>query len=219
MTQGQVAKPIAAEGNDIPNVYFLESLSQLKALAEPLRYRMCLLLNKPMTSAGLARELGIARAKAHYHLKQLEAAGLARFHSEGLSHGIVEKFYVIVGRMLDFSHLMPKSDKLISSNVTPETVGAVSDFLSVMLEVSRDEALKEQDGAQLDKGHYFDFDSLLTLEQFAKIKGRLKALRSDILDMTRENETQRSFRNDLVRFHLTNYLTLLTQRAGDGSEK
>ena len=35
-------------------------------------------------AAGLARALGLSRPKAHYHLKQLEAVGIARLHSEAL---------------------------------------------------------------------------------------------------------------------------------------
>ncbi|MBS1164459.1 MAG: hypothetical protein H6R00_484 [Proteobacteria bacterium] len=192
----------------IPDVYYLESLEQLRALAEPLRYRMSVLLDRPMTCAGLARELGIARPKAHYHLKLLEQVGLVRFHSEGMAHGIVEKFYVVVGRMLDFSRLLPTGNALLPDNVSPETVSAVSDFLAAMLDVSRLKTKQLAAEAQLGHSHYFDFESELTPEQYDAVKARLKALKDEILAMTRQNDGLGKFPHaDLVPFHLTNYLT------------
>ncbi len=125
----------ATEGEPVPDIYFLETVEQVKVLGDPLRYRMALLLAQPMTCAGLARALKLTRPKAHYHLKQLESVGVVRPHSQALSNGIVEKFYVTAGRMLHFGKLMPRDGKL-PENVSPETVGAISAFLAAMLQVS-----------------------------------------------------------------------------------
>lgn len=189
-----------------PDVYYLKSLKQLQMLGEPVRYRMITLLRRPMTSAGLARELGIARAKAHYHLKQLEAVGLVRFHGEGMSHGIIEKYYVVVGRMLDFTRLMPVKDGLIPSNVTLATYGAIAAFLAAMLDVSREQTLRSPDALSRGGGVYFDFESVLTAEQLDGVKDKLRRLRAEILEMSSDAEADGD-REDLVPFHLTTYLS------------
>lgn len=208
----QVAVPI-------PNVYHLESLGQLKALAEPIRYRMILSLKKPMTSARLARELGISRPKAHYHLRQLESAGLVRFHGEGMSHGITEKYFVVVGRMFDFTRLMPIKDELIPNDLTLATYGAIAAFLATMLEVSREHTLQTPDALHKGGGVYFDFESVLTVEQADRLKGKLRKLRREVLEMSREAEAMTEKRSDLVPFHLTTYLSPLASNEPDGGDE
>lgn len=203
----------------IPDVYHLESLKQLKALAEPLRYRMIILLKKPLTCARLARELGISRAKAHYHLKQLESAGLVRFHSEGMSHGITEKFYVVVGRMFDFTRLMPTKDDLVPNNVTLASYGAIAAFLATMLEVSREHTLQSPNALRRGEGLYFDFESVLTVEQLDRVKERLQSLREEILEMSSEAEEAAANSAGLVPFHLTTSLSPRPPLAADDDDQ
>lgn len=202
----------------IPDIFYLSTLDQIRAMADPLRYQMCLLLSRPMTGAGLARSLNIARPNAHYHLKFLEGVGLVRPHSEDASSGIVEKYYVIVGRVLDFTRMMPRTDALIPDNVSPATVGAISDFLATMLEVSRYKTLHAIDQSAVRDGHYFDFESYLTGAQFAAVLARLETLREDIVHMTRANESAAGIRADLVQFHLTNYFIRTGPAKADGSD-
>ena len=193
---------------DLPEVYYLETLDQLKVLAEPIRYRMTILLETPTTAASLARKLGLTRPKAHYHLKQLEAVGLVRPHSEGLNNGIVEKFYIVSGRILDFSNLMPSKGDMIPENVSPETVGAITSFLSAMLQVSGEKTRDAVDAGSLGRNHYFDFESEVTPEQYAILRARLGQLREDSLAMARE--TRAAGAPETLRFHMTNYLTAIT---------
>ena len=193
---------------DLPEVYYLETLDQLKVLAEPIRYRMTILLETPTTAASLARKLGLTRPKAHYHLKQLEAVGLVRPHSEALNNGIVEKFYIVSGRILDFSNLMPARGDMIPDNVSPETVGAITSFLSAMLQVSGEKTRDQVDAGSLDKNHYFDFEAEVTPDQFAQLRERMKDLRRDSLAMARE--TREAGVGETLRFHMTNYLTAIT---------
>ncbi|WP_157937613.1 ArsR/SmtB family transcription factor [Oceaniglobus roseus] len=200
----------APEGEPVPDVYFLEDIEQVKVLGDPLRYRMALLLARPMTCAGLARALDLTRPKAHYHLKQLEAVGVVKPHSQALSNGILEKFYVTAGRMLHFGKLMPRGGAL-PGNVSPETVGAISAFLAAMLQVSGDRTRAVADAEGLEDGYYFDFEARLTRDQFEDVRDRLVALSEDIIAMTKGQDGGA----DTVPFHLTNYLTRLTDPPGE----
>lgn len=197
----------AADTALIPDVYFLETVEQVQALADPLRYRMALLLIRPMTCAGLARALGLTRPKAHYHLKQLESVGLARRHSDALSNGIVEKYYITAGRMLHFGRLMPQGGQQ-PANVSPETVSAISAFLAAMLQVSGDRTRAVAGAGALEAGYYFDFEARLTPEQFEDVRSRLETLSTDIIAMTRAAEAEPAERT--LPFHLTTYLTRLS---------
>ena len=192
---------------EVPDVYYLETLDQLRVLSDPLRYRMALLLETPATCAGLARALGLSRAKAHYHLKLLDAHGLVQPHSEALNNGIVEKYYVVRGRMLDFSRLMPLSEAEIPANVAPETVGAIGGFLAAMLQVSGEQTRGVASPGALSRGHYFDFEATVDAETFEAIRSDLRALRQRVLAAGRTEADGSGTK--AVRFHITNYLTPL----------
>ncbi|WP_187432269.1 hypothetical protein ROLI_014480 [Roseobacter fucihabitans] len=195
------------ENADIPDVYYIQSVDQLKALAEPMRYRMCLLLQRPTSCAALARSLGITRPKAHYHLKKLESVELVRPTSEALVNGIVEKYYIIVGRMLDFSHLLPNVDSDLPDNVSVDMVSAISDYLASMLVVSRENALDASENHARGKGYFFDFDSVLTPVQFEQIKTTLMDLKDEVLRLSTANLTRQDADADLIPFHLSSYIS------------
>jgi len=203
-TKKQQAETVAGPVAEIPDVYFLETPAQLKTLSEPMRYRMCLLLNTPMTCAALARELDVARPKAHYHLKLLESVGLVKLHSEELVNGILEKRYITVGRMLDFTQLLPTSNEQIPANISAKTISSISGFLGSMLAVSREVALANPSDVQ--QGHFFDFHAELTNDQYDGVKDRLSELREDIIKMTGENARAED-KTDQQSFHLTTYLS------------
>jgi len=193
--------------DEIADVYYLKSPSQLKVLAEPIRYRMCLLLTKPHSCAAVARSLKITRPKAHYHLKKLESVGLVRPYSEAVVNGIVEKYYLVIGRMLDFSHLVPRSNEVLPDNVSAEVVGAISDFLSSMLDVSRENALAAYESHALGKSYFFDFDSVMTRDQLDAIKAKMVALREEVIALSHQNLAGTQDGLDLVPFHMSAYIS------------
>lgn len=206
---------LVPDGEPPQDVYFLESIEQVKVLGDPLRYRMALLLARPMTCAGLARALGLTRPKAHYHLKQLESVGVVRRHSEALSNGIMEKFYVAAGRMLHFGKLLPRNAEL-PENVSPETVGAITGFLAAMLQVSGDRARSVANAGTLDDGYYFDFEARLTRSQFDTVREKLVTLSEQIIAMTKAGAADPA--EECVPFHLTNYLTRLPDEPTETDE-
>ncbi|MGG1556305.1 MULTISPECIES: ArsR/SmtB family transcription factor [Paenibacillus] len=80
-------------------VYIIEELEQLKTVSDPLRYKVLLyLIEKAYTGQQLAKLLGMARAKVHYHLNELEKHGFITVIRTELKNGIVQKFYRAVAR-------------------------------------------------------------------------------------------------------------------------
>ncbi|MDQ2092494.1 winged helix-turn-helix domain-containing protein [Rhodalgimonas zhirmunskyi] len=201
--------------DDIPKVYYLNSAEQLKALAEPLRYRMCMLLNKPMTCAGLARRLKIARPKAHYHLKKLQSVDLVKPYSEEMFNGILEKYYVIAGRVLDFSQLVPKTGATVPEDVSVESVSAISDYLASMLHVARENVMAASQSYALGKGFFFDADIVLTQEQFQMVKAKMYEIREEVVALSLKNSGENVRSEDLLSFHLSSNISLKTETNDD----
>jgi DNA-binding transcriptional ArsR family regulator len=72
----------------------MADVSDLRAIAHPVRLRMLsLLTGTPMSAADLARELGITHANASYHLRQLADAGQVVVAGEQKIRGGVAKLY------------------------------------------------------------------------------------------------------------------------------
>lgn len=87
--------------DQIAEQYTLQSVEQLRAVADPLRIRIFeALVQRPMTAKQVGQELGIAASKAHYHVRELERLGLARLVETRERGGILEKYYRAVARTL-----------------------------------------------------------------------------------------------------------------------
>lgn len=71
-----------------------EAIAALRSLAHPLRVRMLSLLTaEAMSTADVARELGLSHANASYHLRLLADAGRIRVVGERRIRGGVAKLY------------------------------------------------------------------------------------------------------------------------------
>ncbi len=188
----------------IQDIYYLENIEQLEAIADPIRFRMYFMMAEPKTGAQLARALGISRARAHYHLKILKKVGLVRFYGEGSSHGITEKYYQMVAHYLDSSRLIPKD--LVPNEVTLRSFKAAVKFIANLLDTSREgiSRLKVHEG--LGIGFHYTLSTRLTPDQFRLIKDELATIKNRIIEMERENE--RSGDNlPLVNCRATLFLT------------
>jgi DNA-binding transcriptional ArsR family regulator len=211
-------KPLTREGSPIQDVYYLETIEQLQAISDPIRYRMVIMMTKPMTGAQLARALDMSRPRARYHLKLLEEVGVVKFVGEGMSHGITEKYYQVVGRMLNFSKLMPNyQEGIVADDMNVEVFSAISQFLAAMLDVSRESILKSEAKESMSQGIWFDFASILKPEEIEYVKGKLSDLREEIIEMTRQNRmTMEPI--SVMEFRTTLFLTLLSdvfEKSGD----
>jgi DNA-binding transcriptional ArsR family regulator len=88
--------------DEIPEAYNLESIEQVRAMADELRIRIVeLLTQQPMTVTQLGEALGVATAKVHYHTRELERVGLLRLAFTREKSGILEKYYTAVARKLN----------------------------------------------------------------------------------------------------------------------
>jgi DNA-binding transcriptional ArsR family regulator len=84
---------------DLPEIYHLESIEQVRALADELRLRIVdLLLGQALTVTQLGKLLGVAPARVHYHVRELERVGLLRLVETREKGGILEKYYRAVAR-------------------------------------------------------------------------------------------------------------------------
>ncbi|MDE3228656.1 MAG: helix-turn-helix domain-containing protein [Chloroflexota bacterium] len=87
--------------DDLPERYSLETVEQLRGIADPLRIRIFeALAQRPLTATQLGDELQIAAPKAHYHVRELERLGLVTLAESRERGGIVEKYFRAVARNL-----------------------------------------------------------------------------------------------------------------------
>jgi DNA-binding transcriptional ArsR family regulator len=79
--------------------YEIENIEQLRTVADIRRLRIIeLLAGRPMTVTQLGELMGEAPAKMHYHVRELEKAGLLRLVETREKGGILEKYYQPVAR-------------------------------------------------------------------------------------------------------------------------
>lgn len=110
--------------DDIPEVYELETLEQLRAIADELRTRIAeALTHRAMTVTQLGDLLGQAPAKIHYHVRELERVGLIRLVATREKSGILEKYYRAVAKGFT------ASKTLLSNAPSDETFAAMRSFL------------------------------------------------------------------------------------------
>jgi DNA-binding transcriptional ArsR family regulator len=87
--------------SDIPDSYSLETVDQMRVIADELRQRIQdALAARPMTVTQVGELLGVTPAKIHYHVRELERVGLVRLVDTREKGGILEKYYRSVARYL-----------------------------------------------------------------------------------------------------------------------
>src|SRR5947209_2274242 len=96
----------------------------MRAIADELRQRIFItLVEHPMTVTQVGERLGVAPAKIHYHVRELERVGLLRLVETREKGGILEKYYRPIAREVN----VPRS--LLQRMSPDEVVSAMSDFL------------------------------------------------------------------------------------------
>ncbi|MDQ2717385.1 MAG: winged helix-turn-helix domain-containing protein [Chloroflexota bacterium] len=84
--------------------YEIETIEQLRAIADVLRVRILdLLRERPMTVTQVGEALHESPAKVHYHVRELERVGLLLLVETREKGGILEKYYQPVARELNVS--------------------------------------------------------------------------------------------------------------------
>ncbi len=111
---------------EIPDLYELETLEQLRAIADELRTRIVeALTHRAMTVTQLGEMLGQAPAKIHYHVRELERerVGLVRLVATREKSGILEKYYRAIAKSFT------AAKTLLSAAPTDETFATMRAFL------------------------------------------------------------------------------------------
>jgi DNA-binding transcriptional ArsR family regulator len=92
----------------------LTRLDQLRALAEPLRFRMVeTLIAAEQSATGLARALGVPTTRLYHHLEQLEKAGLIKVVRQVRRRGVDERVYQAT------AHELALAENLLAMNPDP----------------------------------------------------------------------------------------------------
>ncbi|HEY7834461.1 MAG TPA: winged helix-turn-helix domain-containing protein [Ktedonobacterales bacterium] len=88
---------------DLPPVMMLTTREQMKAVTEPTRSRILVIIqNQPATAKQIADRLGIPPGTIGHHLQVLENTGLARLIARRQVRGTVAKYYVRTARFICF---------------------------------------------------------------------------------------------------------------------
>jgi DNA-binding transcriptional ArsR family regulator len=110
--------------DELDEIYVAESVEQMRVIADDLRQRIFeALVEQPMTVTQVGEQLGIAPARIHYHVRELERVGLVRLVDTREKGGILEKYYRAVARHIMF----PMS--LVRSADPSEIFDAANDFV------------------------------------------------------------------------------------------
>ena len=105
--------------------FIARDIPTLKAMAEPLRMRLVMLLDHgDLTVKEMAAKLGVPPTRLYYHVRILEQHGLLRVASTRMVSGIEERRYASTAKTINVS------DELLSSP-------AIADVLKAMFDLAR----------------------------------------------------------------------------------
>jgi DNA-binding transcriptional ArsR family regulator len=171
-TQSRKFDRVKMTSEELLEVYNLETIEQMRAIADQLRQRiMQELLQEPRTATQVAEVLGLAPAKVHYHIRELERVGLVNLVFTREKGGILEKYFQPIARNLfvdeDLLQHTPPEEYIELANrllgdVRTNFVNALSRSVS---------APPEHDFMTLRLGHIW-----ITPDEFTQLKQELAAL-------------------------------------------
>ena len=109
-------------------VYELESIEQLRGIADPLRLRIIdHISEQAMTVTQVGEVLDEPANKVHYHMRELERLGLVHIVETREKSGILEKYYQTVARNL----AVPKT--LLRHASPDESIEATTELLQAIV--------------------------------------------------------------------------------------
>jgi DNA-binding transcriptional ArsR family regulator len=170
--------------------YYLENVDQIKAIAEPTRWRMLhLLIRETLTGSQLARLLKIPRPLAHYHLKTLERTGLVALIEERAKNSVIEKYYRATAKQYLTDRLLDRERQMQGEGETAQqTVQAYSEVTRAMLElVNADVSQPDAFGVLLKIGFNFQEEIHLTLDEVKAFKQQLHGQVAELIALDHKN--------------------------------
>jgi DNA-binding transcriptional ArsR family regulator len=175
----------------LPTYFELQTIEQIQAITAPVRYRMILLITeKAMTSAQLARALHITRQRAYYHLKVLEANGLAHLVGEQLVGEMLEKYYRAYGFIHSYRGLVARYYQEKPQLEINRLLKAINDFVLTLINEARENVLQEEFMEYFQWSYQFDSPLLLTNEQAQGLRGEIIDLCRRYLEIDHSNRSK-----------------------------
>lgn len=159
----------------ILETYELETIEQLRAVADELRLRIVEQLTfQAMTVTQVAELFGEAPNKLHYHVRELERVGLLKKVETREKGAILEKYYravaknIIVPNAL-LSSMAPDEAVAMLHEATQPFFQGMTRAVTQMMRLSPEE--QSDHAFQFSPGHYW-----LTTEEFAQVGKQVEAL-------------------------------------------
>jgi DNA-binding transcriptional ArsR family regulator len=173
--------------DELPEVYQIERVDQMRAMADEMRLRILdALAQEPMTVTQLAEMLGAPKANLHYHVRELERHGLIRLVFTREKSGALEKYFRAVAQAFHISKMLLQGAHLDEAlAATAEYLqSAVAGYLRVTARAHRE--------TQQDRGAVagiFGATLWLTAEE-------LKQLSSDLGEIFRKYDKHRGIEGE-----------------------
>lgn len=189
--------------------FYLDSIDQIKAIAEPTRWRMLhLLINQSMTGSQLARLLKIPRPLAHYHLKVLEHTGLVIFEQERTRNNMIEKYYCAIAKQYLTDNLLARGRQLPGQDeVAQQTIEAYSEVTRAMLELINADVIQPDAFPELLQVGFNDQEDVyLSMDEVTGFKQRMRALIAELRNLDEANRVTGG-KKDLLHLRYTVFLT------------
>lgn len=150
--------------------YEIETIEQLRAIADTLRIRIIDLLEKqPMTVTQIGERLGMAPAKVHYHVRELERVGLLELVETREKGGILEKYYQPIAHMISADKALLSAPKDIAQDSLRRLLEQISDgYLKAFRQRLSDQEDQFRDAGMISISHLY-----LTREEQRQISSQI----------------------------------------------
>lgn len=166
--------------------YVIQTLEELRILANPLRLRVLdALIAAPLTATQVGEQLGINSKKLYYHIGELERVGLVRLVHTEIQSGIQLKYYRAVASYYYLTASMLHSDQSVRN------ADASEEFLGFLLESSAlalRRAVNEGTIDQYPESFIVSRRALrLSPEKATELRDRLREIEDEILGAEEPN--------------------------------
>lgn len=153
--------------------YEIETVEQLRAISDMLRIRIIALLEKrAMTATQVGEELGLASAKVHYHVRELEKVGLLKLVERREKGGILEKYYQPVAHDISVNKALLSSQSDELQTAFRELLDQIANgFLQAFRQRNEPENLQASAVLSIHLEHLY-----LTQEELHDLLGQFSAL-------------------------------------------
>ncbi len=196
----------ASGSGDLPDVYTISSLEQVKVIADPLRVRIletiCL---EPRTTKQVAEILGEKPTRLYHHVDALAEAGLIRLVDTRPVRGTTEKYYQAVARSFRTDpQLFSRPDS--GDDQAQALADVATTVLNNVAEEVRELVLSGYDLSSADDGLLSYVEIRASEDEIRALHDRLLAILTDLQEMCCDNaevsDPERRYRFSLAYFPL-----------------